>query len=138
MLKTFIRFANLRILQLKILFRCVSAESTFDYTHVQINSKYSVAHRMIEGYLVTHFFLQKQVIYFISCNNIYNVIECAHKPSQIRMPYSRGTLFLVNTQLTHDIVTMLGFGCFLVATSDNVVTTLSQRCVSDVVTTTKN
>ena len=34
--------------------------------------------------------------------------------------------------------TTLGFGCILVATSDNVVTTLPQRCVSDVVTTTKN
>ena len=42
------------------------------------------------------------------------------------------------TQPAHDLVTTLGFGCILVATSDNVVTTLSQRCVSDVVTTTKN
>ena len=33
---------------------------------------------------------------------------------------------------------MLGFGFILVATSDNVVATLSQRCVFDVVTTTKN
>ena len=42
------------------------------------------------------------------------------------------------SQLGHDVVTTLGFGCILVATSDNVVTTLSQRCVSDVVTTTKS
>ena len=57
------------------------------------------------------------------------------------------------TQLEHDVVTTLGFGCFLVAMSDNVVTTLSQRfcqendfkittllqrCVSDVITTRKN
>ena len=42
------------------------------------------------------------------------------------------------TQLAHVVVTTLDFGCILVATSDNVVTTLSQRCVSDVVTTTKN
>ena len=41
------------------------------------------------------------------------------------------------SQLTQDVVTTLGFGCILVATSDNVVTTLSQRCVSDLVTTTK-
>ena len=48
-------------------------------------------------------------------------------------------LFIVIfTQLAHDVVTTLGFGCILVATSDNVVTTLSQRCVSDVITTTKN
>ena len=33
---------------------------------------------------------------------------------------------------------MLDFGCILISKSDNVVTTLSQRCVSDVVTTTKN
>ena len=42
------------------------------------------------------------------------------------------------SQLAHDVVTTLDFGCILVATSDNVVTTLSQRFVSDVVTTTKN
>ena len=42
------------------------------------------------------------------------------------------------TQLAHDVVTMLDFGCILISKSDNVVTTLSQRCVSDVVTTTKN
>ena len=41
-------------------------------------------------------------------------------------------------QLTQDVVTTLGFGCILVATSDNVVTTLSQCSVSDVVTTTKH
>ena len=41
-------------------------------------------------------------------------------------------------QLAHDVVTTLDFGCILVAMSDNVVPTLSQRCVSDVVTTTKN
>ena len=45
--------------------------------------------------------------------------------------------FLI-AQLAHDILTMLGFGCFLVATSDNVVLTLSQSCISDVVTMTKN
>ena len=39
-------------------------------------------------------------------------------------------------QLAHDVVTTLDFGCILVATSDNGVTKLSQRCVSDVVTTT--
>ena len=44
----------------------------------------------------------------------------------------------LSTQLAHDVVATLGFGCILVATSDNVVTTFSQRCVSDVVTTTKN
>ena len=43
-----------------------------------------------------------------------------------------------NTQLAHDVVATLGFGCILVATSDNVVTTLSQHCVSDPTTTTKN
>ena len=42
------------------------------------------------------------------------------------------------SQLVHDAVTTLGFGCFLVATSDNLATTLSQRCISDVVTTTNN
>ena len=42
-----------------------------------------------------------------------------------------------NSQLAHDVVTTLGFGYILVTTSDNVVTTLSQRCVSDVVTKTK-
>ena len=41
-------------------------------------------------------------------------------------------------QLAQDVVTTLGFGCILVVTSDNIVTTLSQRCVSDVATTTKN
>ena len=35
-------------------------------------------------------------------------------------------------QLAQDVVTTLGFGCILVATSDNVVTTLLQRCVFDV------
>ena len=45
---------------------------------------------------------------------------------------------IIDTQLAHDVVTTLGFGYFLVAKSDNVVTTLSQHCVSDVVTTTKN
>ena len=42
------------------------------------------------------------------------------------------------SQLAHDVVATLGFGCILVATLDNVVTTLSQHCVSDVITTTKN
>ena len=42
------------------------------------------------------------------------------------------------SQLAHDVVATLGFGCILVATSDNVVTTLSQHCVSDVITKTKN
>ena len=42
------------------------------------------------------------------------------------------------SQLVHDVVTTLGYSCILVATSDNVVTTLTQRCVSDVVTTIKN
>ena len=50
-----------------------------------------------------------------------------------------------SAQLTHDIVTTLGFGCILVATSDDVVTTLClrsryydqkltllQRCVFDI------
>ena len=40
------------------------------------------------------------------------------------------------SKLAHGVVT-LGFCCVLVATSDNVVKTLS-RCVSDVVTTTTN
>ena len=44
----------------------------------------------------------------------------------------------LETQLAHDVVATLGFGCILVATLDNVVTTLSQHCVSDVITTTKN
>ena len=44
----------------------------------------------------------------------------------------------VKSQLAHDIVTTLGFVCILVATSDNVVTTLPKRCVSNVVATTKN
>ena len=35
-------------------------------------------------------------------------------------------------QLAHDVVATLGFGCILVATSDNVVTTLLQRRVFDV------
>ena len=42
-----------------------------------------------------------------------------------------------SAQLAHDIVTTLGFGCILVAMSDNVVTMLSQSCVSNVVTTTR-
>ena len=41
------------------------------------------------------------------------------------------------TQLAQDVVTTLGFSCILVATSDNVFTTLSQCRVPDVVTTTK-
>ena len=41
------------------------------------------------------------------------------------------------SQLAHDVVTTLGFGCTLVTTLDNVFTLLLQR-VSDVVTTTKN
>ena len=45
---------------------------------------------------------------------------------------------LIESQLAHDVVATLGFGCILVATSDNVLTTLSQHCVSDVITTTKN
>ena len=45
---------------------------------------------------------------------------------------------MLNTQLAHDVVTTLSFGCILVAASDNVVTTLSKRCVSDVVAKTKN
>ena len=52
---------------------------------------------------------------------------------------------LIKSQLAHDVVTTLDFGCILVATSDNVVTTLCfqrrnhnqkitflQRCVFDV------
>ena len=42
------------------------------------------------------------------------------------------------TPLEYDVVTTLSFGCFLVATFHNVITTLSQCCVLDVVTTTKN
>ena len=45
---------------------------------------------------------------------------------------------LAITQLAYNVVTTLGFGCILVAKSDNIVTTLSQRCVSNVFTTTKN
>ena len=45
---------------------------------------------------------------------------------------------LYPSQLARDVVTTLSFGCILVATSDNVFTTLSQRCVPDFVTTTKN
>ena len=44
----------------------------------------------------------------------------------------------VESTIDYDVVTTLGFGCILFATSDNVVTMLSQRCVSDVVTTTKS
>ena len=44
---------------------------------------------------------------------------------------------LIKAQLAHDVVTTLDFGFILVATSDNVVTTLSQRCVSNVVAITK-
>ena len=44
----------------------------------------------------------------------------------------------VASQLAHDVVATLGFGYILVATSDNVVTTLPQHCVADVITTTKN
>ena len=47
-------------------------------------------------------------------------------------------IYSVSSQLAHDVVAALGFGCILVAASDNVVTTLSHCCVSDVVTTTKN
>ena len=36
------------------------------------------------------------------------------------------------SQLAHDVVTTLAFGCTLVATLDNVFTLLLQRCVSDV------
>ena len=52
---------------------------------------------------------------------------------------------IIDTQLAHDVVTTLGFGYFLVAMSDNVLTTLCfrrryydqkitllQRCVFDV------
>ena len=44
----------------------------------------------------------------------------------------------IKSQLAHDVVTTLGFDCILVATSDNVVVTLSQRYVSDIVTATKS
>ena len=46
-------------------------------------------------------------------------------------------LTLVITQLAHDFVTTLVFGCLLVATSDNVETKLSQRYLSDAVAPTK-
>ena len=36
------------------------------------------------------------------------------------------------TQLAHDVVTTLVFGCLLVATLENVESTLSQHCLSDV------
>ena len=42
------------------------------------------------------------------------------------------------SQLAHNVITTLSFGYILVATSDNVVTTLSQRRLSDVVTKTEN
>ena len=35
------------------------------------------------------------------------------------------------SQLAHDVVTTLVFGCRLVATPDNVEATLSERCVSE-------
>ena len=41
------------------------------------------------------------------------------------------------SQLTHDVVTTLAFGCLLVVTSGNVEATLSQGCLSDVVALTK-
>ena len=47
-------------------------------------------------------------------------------------------LLVIITLVAHDVVTTLGFGYILVQTSDNVGMTLSQRCVSDVVATTKN
>ena len=53
-------------------------------------------------------------------------------------PPVMNSLFEFRTQLAQDVVTTLGFGCILFARSDNIFTTLSQRCVSDVVTTTKN
>ena len=46
--------------------------------------------------------------------------------------------YTADPQLAHDVVTTLGFGCVLVATSNNIVTTLLQDSVSTVVTTTKN
>ena len=52
--------------------------------------------------------------------------------------FSISTETVVSTQLAHNVVRTLSFGCILVATLDNVVTTLSQRCVSEVVATTKN
>ena len=45
---------------------------------------------------------------------------------------------MATAELADDVVTTLGFGCILVVTLDNVVTTLSQRFVSYIVTTTKN
>ena len=41
------------------------------------------------------------------------------------------------TQLAHNVVTTLIFGCLLVATLDNVKAALSQRSLSDVVALTK-
>lgn len=43
-------------------------------------------------------------------------------------------IFCLSSQLN----TTLGFGCIFVTTLDNFVATLSQHCVSEVVTTTKN
>ena len=76
--------------------------------------------------------------YFFGTNHYYyfylpiSPFHCA----KLKKIFLLQILFLL--QLAHDVVTTLSFGCILVATSDNVVTTLSQHCVSDVITTTKN
>ena len=55
---------------------------------------------------------------------------------KIKYSWTLGQFFL--TSLAHDVLATLGFGYILVATSNNVVTTLSQHFVSNVITTTKN
>ena len=71
--------------------------------------------------------------------NITNIIDITDitKINEVKGEIPSITDF-ATTQLARDVVTTLGFGCILVATLDNVVTTLSQRFFSDIVTTTKN
>ena len=53
-----------------------------------------------------------------------------HSPWRIYLSGTDGMSGNILTQLAHDAVTTLVFRCLLVATSDNVKTTLSQRCLS--------
>ena len=74
----------------------------------------------------------------------FKAVYCFGSNFQIPSKDSEGNNFCKITdstrhhQLARDVARTLGFGCILVATSDNVVKMLSERCVSNVVTTTKN
>ena len=70
--------------------------------------------------------------------SIYDVLKTSDLRCLEEVRFTTSWRRLINAQLAHDVVATLGFGYILVATSDNVVTTLSQRCASDVITTTKN